>query len=221
MAVPPLIALQAAGKASKSLTGDILTRTTSKVVGKGKKAQVVDTTAHINPLTVGVGLAATAVGVGLAAWILQLKLAPQRVDTYRTVIDQAAYTESRPIPEVGHWADNVVVVGKMEPIWIGDTYIKGVLKLGHWITPDKVQTVPGQHWVVDVAQGVDKIPHAAVTHQELVGTKKVFSIEQRRGFSAGDVLEEVKDAVGLGEPIIHVPKTLWGKLTIPGYKWFG
>jgi hypothetical protein len=219
MSVPPLVALQAAGKASKSLTGDILTRTTSKVVGKGKKAQVVDTTAHINPLTIGVGLAATAVGVGLAAWILQLKLSPTRVNTYKTVvdspavperkvIDEAAWVELIPHDAVGHWSHETIKVGTQTQ-WIGDTWIRGVLKPGHWITTNKVQDTGEDIWVVDIPAYNEKVFHpelshiepaiAAVTHQEPTGkVVKRFSIEQRQGFSISDLLPNPIDMVGAG-----------------------
>lgn len=230
MAAPPLIALQSARNAStglqKALTGDIYTRSTSRVVGKGKKAQIVDSTVHVNPVGIGLGaaaLAAAAVGIGVAAWVLQLKLTPTRVNTYKTVIDQAAYTETRPIPEVGHWVDNVVAVGEPVRQWIEGTWIKGVYKPGQWVYTQPVQTVPGQHWEVIIPEGVDKIPHAAVTHQELTGTTKKFSIEQRRGFSAGDVLESAADAVGLGAPIAAsrvIPKIVMDPLHVFKGKWW-
>jgi hypothetical protein len=183
MAVPPLVALQAAGKASKSLTGDIYTRTTSKVVGKGKKAQVVDSTLHINPVTVGVGLAATAVGVGLAAWILQLKLAPVKVQQMVTVIDQKA----EDIPAEGYWVEatgHYEATG--EGIIKGRGYSAGAFR---WVedTPRRwVETFPAHH-------------HNEISHQEPTGkTVKRFSIEQRQGFSISDLLPNPIDMVGAG-----------------------
>ena len=230
MALPPLLALKATGTAQgglqKALTGDIYSRKWVEVRGKGAKAKIIEHEAHLNP--VGLGLGAVALGgaalLGLGAlWMAQLKLKPTLVKTYKTVIDVPevpAYNEHVPIAEVGHWADNTVSVGEPIRTWVPGVWLRGVYKPGEWMTYRKVETVPGQHWVVDVEQGYDIIPHAAipaVTHQEETGVKKRFSIEQRRGFSAGDVLEEMTDAVGLGAPITAakvIPKLFMDPLKV-------
>jgi len=215
------LAAQAAGKAQKALTGDIYTRRWVSVEGKGKKAKLVEHEAHLNPLIAVLGLGAAATAGVAALWLAQLKLTPVHHQTYKTVIDTPAYTETRPIAEVGHWADNVVVVGKMDPIWIEGTWIKGIYKPGRWITPDKVQTAPGQHWVVDVAAGVDKIPHAAITHQEPTGKSTLrFAIEQRQPFTISDLLPNpvnaFKEATGLDKPVFGD----WSKGQIFARKWW-
>ena len=206
MAVPPLVALKAATSAQKALTGDIYTRTTSRVVGKGKKAVVVDATVHVNPVGIGLGaaaLAAAAVGVGVAAWVLQLKLKPTIVKTYRTVIDTPAAPGGWVSdPGTGHWS----VSGNT-----GDYKGPGGWQPGDvWI----VDTLPSRYWIPEIP---------AVTHQEETGTTKKFSIEQRRGFSAGDVLESVTDAVGLGAPLAAsrvIPKIVMDPLHVFKGKWW-
>jgi hypothetical protein len=233
MAVPPLIAAKAAqstaGGLQKALTGDIFTRSTRRVIGKGKDAHIVDSTTHINPVTVGVGLAATAVGLGLAAWIFQLKLTPTRVNTYNTVIDTPgipAYYSTVEHDAVGHWSHETVVVGRMQ-ITTEGSFIRGVWKPGQTVWVDKVQDTGKDIWVVDIPAYDEKVFHGAVpavTHQEVTGTTKKFSIEQRRGFSAGDVLEDAAGAVGLGAPLAAsrvIPKIVMDPLHVFKGKWWG
>ena len=68
MAVPPLLLAKGAANASTALKGDIFTRTTSKVIGKGKNAHVVEDTYHINPVTAVVGLVGLGIGTVGALW---------------------------------------------------------------------------------------------------------------------------------------------------------
>ena len=209
MAVPPLVALKATGTAQKALTGDIFTRTTSKVVGKGKNARVVEDTFHINPVTAGIGLAATAVGLGLAAWIFQLKLTPTRVNTYKTVVD---------FPEQTGWVTkNIEWIPEktVSDVFLGvrcnldgaeNTIANPAENSRNWYayhTPHGLTTLYGTRTIAGYwkTAKVLEVTAPAVTHKELTGTTKKFSIEQRRGFSAGDVLEDVTDAVGLGAPL--------------------
>ena len=213
MALPPLLLAKGAANASsglqKALTGDIYSRTTSEVVGKGSKAKVVEHTVHVNP--VGIGLGALALGaagfaVGAGLWAMQLKIQPTVVKTYATVIDvpeAPSYITYIPHDAVGHWVHETIKVGTQTQ-WIEDTWIRGVLKPGHWITTDKVQDTGKDIWVVDIPPYDEKVFHPAipaVTHQEETGTKKSFAIEQRRGFSMQDVFDDLKDATGLGKPI--------------------
>ncbi len=201
MAVPPLVALQAAGKASKSLTGDILTRTTSKVVGKGKKAKVVEHTVHVNPLSVGIAGAVVAGGVltlGAALWLAQLKLQPTKVETFKKVVDREAWTEFIPMDAVGHWSHETVKVGTQTQ-WIGDTFIRGVFKPGHWITTDKVQDTGKDIWVIDIPAYDKKVFHPQESHQESTGVKKSFVIEQRKAFSMSDVADSLNPLGSFGK----------------------
>jgi len=206
MAVPPLVALKAAGTAQKALTGDMFTRTTSKVVGKGKKARVVEDTFHINPVTAGIGLAATAVGVGLAAWILQLKLAPQRVNTYKTVVD---------FPEQTGWVTkNIEWIPEktISDVFLGvrcnldgaeNTLANPAENSRNWYgyhTPHGLTKLYGTRTLAGYwrTEKVLEVTAPAVTHQELVGTKKAFSIEQRQPFSISDFLPDPIEMVGKG-----------------------
>ncbi len=212
-------AQNASQTASKALTGDIYTWKRTRVVGKGKKAHIVEDELRINPISIGVGAAATAVGVGVALWIAQLKLQPVTTQQMMTVVDQAAYTEYITHDESGHWEDNQVIVGyRNEEV------------LGHWkqgakgyapvwvptatVRVAEVATAPGQYWVVDVRAYTDTISHAAVTHQEPTGKMlKRYSVEQRQGFSMKSLADVVKESVGLGHPIFGD----WSK----GHLWAG
>jgi len=203
MAVPPLVALKAAGTAQKALTGDMFTRTTSKVVGKGKKARVVEDTFHINPVTAGIGLAATAVGVGLAAWILQLKLAPQRVNTYKTVVDVPEVPEQKQWVTVNdEWVEPVEVQGAFLGVRCNldgaeNTLADPAENSRNWYgyhTPHGLTNIYGTrtlagYWKTHKELQVTAAAIPAVTHQEVTSTTKKFSIEQRRGFSMTETLE--------------------------------
>ena len=72
MAVPPLVALKAAGSAQKALTGDLYVKRwqTVKKRPKSKGGDLaVEHELHINPITVGVGLVGGVAVLGLAAYV--------------------------------------------------------------------------------------------------------------------------------------------------------
>jgi hypothetical protein len=92
MAVPPLVALRAAGTTQgalqKALTGDVYVRRSIRIVGKGKNKHEVQDEFHLNPTQLAVGAGITAVGIGLAAWVLQLKIQPSKVVQRETIVDR-------------------------------------------------------------------------------------------------------------------------------------
>jgi len=214
----------ASQKGKESLTGDLFTRTTTRTVGRGKKKYEVSSTTHVSPAGVGLGilaLAGAAVAAGAALWMAQLKLTPTVHQQYKTVVDQPAYVETRPVAAVGHWAPNTTPVGEPVRAWQEGSWVKGTWKPGRWYTYQPVQTTSGEHWVVDVAEGVEKIPHPAVTHQEPTGKAvKRLAIEQRQPFSMSDAIQApvtaVKEATGLDKPIFGD----WSKGKIFARKWW-
>ena len=204
MAVPPLVAYKAATSAQKALTGDIYTRRWVTVEGKGKKKRIIEHEAHINP--VGIGLGALAIGAaataGVAAlWLAQLKLTPGRVDVIKaayvwpsdygyassiyTNADQPSEVPSRVItvPAKGYWSQ------PNSDLAPGTGDYKGV---GGW--------TPGAMWV-ETSAAYQKTEYAVWTILRTEKGRKTFTIEQRRPFAVTDVVEAMKDATGLGEPI--------------------
>ena len=189
MALPPLVALKAAGSAQKALTGDIYTRRWTEVKGKGSKAKVVEHEVRVNPVGIGLGaaaLGAAAVGVGVALWVMQLKITPTKTKTW--VIDQPY------VPEVGHWETHTDIDYRQQ------------------FPRERTHTV----WVVES-------PATEATGHYIEGRKKGFSIEQRRGFSAGDVLESAANVVGLGAPLTAakvIPKLFMDPWHVFKGKWW-
>ncbi len=86
-ALLPIAALHGKERATEGLMGDIFVRRTSKVVGKGKKAQVVDSTLHINPVVVGVGAGVLLVSTAVALYALQLRVVPGLKQKQKWVVD--------------------------------------------------------------------------------------------------------------------------------------
>jgi len=249
------LAAEAAGKAStglqKALTGDIYTKRWTEIVGKGKKAKLVEKELRVNPVGIGLGaaaLATAAVGAGIAVWVLQLKLSPNLVQEYYTkvdseaykVIDMAAWEESvndKYIPE--HTVENTVT-GYRCPVH--GSYIsssEGSTAINHFFASHKYCgvvteygsiTFPGYYTLKTIFHPEESHIVPAVTHQEPAynadGTlkmKKKFSVEQRRGFSAGDVLEETANAVGLGAPLAAsrvIPKIIMDPWHVFKGKWW-
>ncbi len=184
--------------ASKALTGDIYVRKRTRIVGKGKKAHVVEDELRVNPVSVGVGVAATALGLGLAAWLLQLRLQPTTVQEMATVVDVPAWVETIHHDGAGHWEQNVSY-GPAVKVWMPPMNTKGTIKPGHWATVTTTTPIPGQHWIDDVMPWDETMSHPAVTHQEPTGKMvKRFPIEQRRGTSFKDVLDDLSP-VGPGQ----------------------
>lgn len=228
MAVPPVVAVKAtqsaAGGISKALTGDIYTRKRTRLVGKGKKAHVEEDELRVNPVGIGLGVAALGAGalaLGVALWVSQLKLQPNSVPATTTVVDTAGHWDYVTTPEQGHFEDNVVVVGYHNevvpghwkygakgyaPVWTSTQTVR---------VPDVTSTT-GQHWVVDVPAQVTKNWVPEVSHQEPTGkmTKK-FSIEQRKGFSFSDITDAL-NPVGPGARVFGD----WSKGKVFG-PWFG
>ena len=230
MAVPPLVALKAAGSAQKALTGDIYSARWTQVVGKGKHAKIVEHEAHVNPVGIGLGvvaLGAAALAVGAALWVGQMRIAPVKLYQYRTVVDVPEVPE---VPAIWNWVT-------VEDGWVeGTTYYDAII--GYRCTLDgAVNTIDNpaansRNWYayhrphgLEPVYGtkttagymkthkeyqitVPAIPAIpAVTHDEKIVDRdgypvstKKFSIEERRGFSMADVVESAKDAIGVGSP---------------------
>jgi len=110
--IPPVLAAEIAAKgkqtASKAITGDVYIRrwTTTRTTGKGKKKRTITTEheAHVNPLSIAIGAAVTAVTVGGALWLTQMRAAPIKKEfktdytAKRTTIGKGGYTETRTEP---------------------------------------------------------------------------------------------------------------------------
>jgi len=202
MAVPPIVALKAAGTTQgalqKALTGDIYTKTWSEVVGRGKKAKIVEKTVHVNP--VGIGLGALAVGAAATAavgalWLAQLKLTPVRHPQYHTVVDTPA--------EPQKWV--VTREGGTEPMWIRSSKIVTIYPQTGGMTAEELREagvpkpwgmsaqaeVDTSHWGTHswAEEGYVVPAVAEVSHQEPTGKSVLrFTIEQRQGFSIADIL---------------------------------
>jgi len=201
MPLPPLLAAQAAGKAQKALTGDLYTCRWADVVGKGRKQRLIEHEIHINPVTLAVGAGLGTVGLMTALWMAQLKLSPGRA----TVV-KAAY-----IWPSDYGFASRIYINQEQPSEVPDREITIPAK-GYWQYPDSDLGPgtsdykgiggwsPGATWVeTEPARKETEYAFWSVLSTE--AGKKIFTIEQRRGFSAGDVLEAVKDATGLGQPI--------------------
>ena len=160
---------------------------------------------HANPL----GLGALAVGGGLALWLMQLRMHPQKVKTYKTVVDTPAWIETIPHAGSGHYEPNAVAYGEPVRMWMPGSWVRGTYKPGYWYWYQPMQTTTGQHWVVDLEEYVETVSHPAVTHQEETGETKKFSIEQRRGFLGNGIGTDVGETVGVV-----------GRLLLGPWSWF-
>lgn len=91
--IPPVLAAEIAAKgkqtASKAITGDVYIRrwTTTRTTGKGKKKRTITTEheAHVNPFSIAIGAAVTAVTVGGALWLMQMGAKPIKVETTKVI----------------------------------------------------------------------------------------------------------------------------------------
>ena len=204
MALPPLLLAKGTTDASrglqKALTGDIYSKHWTEVVGKGKKAKVVDHEVHVNPVGIGLGavaLGAAALAVGAALWVAQMRIVPTKMQQYRIVVDVSEHTDR----------------GQTGSIWHPETTVNDALlgwrcADGHFFSVDddigealsKWTYIHHYHGLIVREYGARVIPGwsevvmgdvttPAVTHEEEAGYAKKFAIEQRRGFSMTETLE--------------------------------
>ena len=171
-----------AGVASKALTGDIYTRKRTRIVGRGKKAHVVEDELRVNPVGIGVGIAAVGAGVltlGAAMWLSQMRLKPTSEQEMVTVIDSPGRAGTDGYWSTGNWHYEDTGTG----VNLGRGYSAGAVKI-----------------VRDPDTWVPPVPYeAAITHQVPTGKMvKRFSIEERRGTSFGDIVDAL-NPVGPGQ----------------------
>ena len=234
MALPPLLLAKGTTDASrglqKALTGDIYSKHWTEVVGKGKKAKLVEHEVHVNPVGIGLGvvaLGAATLAVGVALWVGQMRIVPTKVYQYHTIVDVPEVPE---VPAIWNWV--TVDDEWVEPLVVQDVFLGVRCNLDgaentlanpaknsrNWYgyhRPHGLTTLYGTrtlagYWKThrEYKITVPAIPAVpAVTHDEKIVDRdgypvstKKFSIEERRGFSMADVVEGAKDAIGVGSP---------------------
>ncbi len=230
-ALLPIAALHGKERATEGLMGDIFVRRTSKVVGKGKKAQVVDSTLHINPVVVGVGAGVLLVSTAVALYALQLRVVPGLKQKQKWVVDTPGAPQGWVVTrEAGY-----------EGGWVTPHYIVEVYDRYDMTAAELVDVGEPKPWGVHHEEQRDGTPYwtevarswaeegyvvpavAEVGHWEPDGDPvKRFSIEQRRAFSMGDILDDLKPDIGaIGKNLGFKPIFGdWSKGKVFSGKWF-